>query len=347
MYDPTIRRFLSADPHVTDPLSGQSYNRYSYVVNNPTNLVDPTGFDWWDYGTGSWVSDGCFGQECGGGNAAATTPFDFGVGGYNGTIFHDTPSGTSGGAVAGGGYGAPLHASEKHRQMSLPTGPAAPAGEICGPAVKAGTGEGKEDVFAGGAATLDVPPPVPFPTTMGSALWNLKAFHGGDISPAGVVISTVRGFYDGVMVPVKDWAVDMHGDGRHRDHSEAMSGALGTVLLTAVMPGGATAAEAVPAITKGSQVTEEMIRAAMKDAPLLSQQVGGISLPQVQANVDKLIAGEVAPAIHVDAGMIVDGNHRYVAGRVFGLEPEIQPWAGGRPGWAVPWAEIFISQRAW
>jgi hypothetical protein len=126
-----------------------------------------------------------------------------------------------------------------------------------------------------------------------------------------------------------------------------MSGALGTVVLTAVMPGGATAAEAVPAITKGSQVTEEMIRAAMKDAPLLSQQVGGISLPQVQANVDKLIAGEVAPAIHVDAGMIVDGNHRYVAGRVFGLEPEIQPWAGGRPGWAVPWAEIFISQRAW
>ena len=63
MYDPTIRRFLSADPHVTDPLSGQSYNRYSYVVNNPTNLTDPTGFDWWDFGGGSWSSDGCLGQE--------------------------------------------------------------------------------------------------------------------------------------------------------------------------------------------------------------------------------------------------------------------------------------------
>jgi hypothetical protein len=141
MYDPTIRRFLSADPHVTDPLSGQSYNRYSYVVNNPTNLVDPTGFDWWDYGNGSWVSDGCFGQECGGGNAAETSPFDFGFGGYSKDPVSGTPSGTSGGAVAGGGFGAPLQASEKHRQMSLPTGPAAPAAAISGPQV---TGQSPE-----------------------------------------------------------------------------------------------------------------------------------------------------------------------------------------------------------
>jgi len=62
-YDPAMRRFLSADPHVTDPLLGQSYNCYSYVVNNLMNLVDPTGFDWYDFGGGSWVSDGCLGQE--------------------------------------------------------------------------------------------------------------------------------------------------------------------------------------------------------------------------------------------------------------------------------------------
>ncbi len=44
VYDPLTGRFLSADPFVQDPVNGQSYNRYSYVLNNPTNLTDPTGF---------------------------------------------------------------------------------------------------------------------------------------------------------------------------------------------------------------------------------------------------------------------------------------------------------------
>jgi RHS repeat-associated protein len=45
VYDPLIARFLSGDPHVTDPKNGQNYNRYSYVLNNPMNGTDPTGFD--------------------------------------------------------------------------------------------------------------------------------------------------------------------------------------------------------------------------------------------------------------------------------------------------------------
>ena len=45
VYDPYTARFLSADPYVQDPRNGQSYNRYSYVLNNPTNLTDPTGFE--------------------------------------------------------------------------------------------------------------------------------------------------------------------------------------------------------------------------------------------------------------------------------------------------------------
>lgn len=44
IYDPLIGRFLSADPILQDSMNGQSYNRYSYVMNNPTNLTDPTGF---------------------------------------------------------------------------------------------------------------------------------------------------------------------------------------------------------------------------------------------------------------------------------------------------------------
>ncbi|MBI3712208.1 MAG: hypothetical protein HY253_04485 [Burkholderiales bacterium] len=44
VYDPLVARFVSADPILQDPMNGQSYNRFSYVLNNPTNLTDPTGF---------------------------------------------------------------------------------------------------------------------------------------------------------------------------------------------------------------------------------------------------------------------------------------------------------------
>jgi RHS repeat-associated protein len=44
VYDPLIARFISADPIIQDPTHSQSYNRYTYVWNNPTNLTDPTGF---------------------------------------------------------------------------------------------------------------------------------------------------------------------------------------------------------------------------------------------------------------------------------------------------------------
>lgn len=42
--DSVIGRFLSADPYVQAPLSGQSLNRYSYVWNNPLSYTDPTGY---------------------------------------------------------------------------------------------------------------------------------------------------------------------------------------------------------------------------------------------------------------------------------------------------------------
>ena len=42
-YVPGLERFLSADTIVPDPADPQSFNRYSYVNNNPVNDVDPTG----------------------------------------------------------------------------------------------------------------------------------------------------------------------------------------------------------------------------------------------------------------------------------------------------------------
>ncbi len=42
-YDPQLGRFLQPDPFVQNPSSPQTLNRYTYVLNNPTNLTDPSG----------------------------------------------------------------------------------------------------------------------------------------------------------------------------------------------------------------------------------------------------------------------------------------------------------------
>ncbi|WP_437484568.1 RHS repeat-associated core domain-containing protein [Sorangium sp. So ce1014] len=42
--DPRIGRFLTTDPIVSIPSFGQSWNPYSYVLNNPLAYVDPSGF---------------------------------------------------------------------------------------------------------------------------------------------------------------------------------------------------------------------------------------------------------------------------------------------------------------
>ena len=43
IYDPALARFLQADPVVQFPADLQSWNRYSYVMNNPLAFTDPTG----------------------------------------------------------------------------------------------------------------------------------------------------------------------------------------------------------------------------------------------------------------------------------------------------------------
>jgi RHS repeat-associated protein len=43
LYDPLLGRFLSPDPYVQMPEFSQSFNRYSYCLNNPLKYTDPDG----------------------------------------------------------------------------------------------------------------------------------------------------------------------------------------------------------------------------------------------------------------------------------------------------------------
>lgn len=45
VYDARLGRFMSADPIVSSGDNLQAYNRYSYVLNNPLNATDPSGYE--------------------------------------------------------------------------------------------------------------------------------------------------------------------------------------------------------------------------------------------------------------------------------------------------------------
>jgi RHS repeat-associated protein len=44
LYDPRIARFTTTDPIIANVYNGQSFAAYSYVLNNPLTLIDPSGF---------------------------------------------------------------------------------------------------------------------------------------------------------------------------------------------------------------------------------------------------------------------------------------------------------------
>uniref|UniRef100_UPI0032B2DA7D RHS repeat domain-containing protein n=1 Tax=uncultured Sulfurimonas sp. TaxID=291845 RepID=UPI0032B2DA7D len=56
LYDPTIARFLSADSIIPYMYDTQSFNRYSYVRNNPLKYIDPSGH-WGISSIGSAISN--------------------------------------------------------------------------------------------------------------------------------------------------------------------------------------------------------------------------------------------------------------------------------------------------
>ena len=319
IFDPAQRRFISPDPLVARPMNAQSYNRYSYVYNNPLNLTDPSGF----CGRGGE-------EKCPDVDPKTTSCIDNPYADGCGPGSDDPPpSGSQPDREA-----APLHG----RPDSVPS-PGAYNGvhvPVLDAVVSSDAMGAKEPIDRNGGKFRDVSVYTP-QLSDSTIVWNIVR---NNFPP----VDWVRAAIEPVYTATSDWIEDAHpyGSHIHNDHSGAMTSAVGGAALPFLIPGEGMVAGALSEITAGNQVTEQMIRAAMKDAPLHSQQAGGISLRLVQEYVDKLIAGEVAPAIQVDGSIIVNGNHRYVSGRVFGLEPDVREYLGAR-GPVVPWSEIKIS----
>ncbi len=67
-YDPELGRFIQADTEIPDLSNPQSYNRYSYVMNDPLRYNDPSGH----YGVSDWWNDTKAGAGIVGGWASST-----------------------------------------------------------------------------------------------------------------------------------------------------------------------------------------------------------------------------------------------------------------------------------
>jgi RHS repeat-associated protein len=86
IYDPRLARFLSADQVVQAPWNLQSYNRYSYCMNNPLGYTDPTGY----FGIPGAIMGAIVGGAIGAGVAL-----------WQGKSGAEIASATAGGAVSG------------------------------------------------------------------------------------------------------------------------------------------------------------------------------------------------------------------------------------------------------
>ena len=62
IYDPNLGRFMSVDPFIQSPTNTQSINGYSYIMNNPINGNDSSGY-FSDYNDDGEEDDGMINQQ--------------------------------------------------------------------------------------------------------------------------------------------------------------------------------------------------------------------------------------------------------------------------------------------
>lgn len=88
--------------------------------------------------------------------------------------------------------------------------------------------------------------------------------------------------------------------------------------------------------------------ATLMASALLQTRQRAVSWPRVQRYANRLRNGEVPPPIRVDEdNVIVDGNHRYVAGMLMGRLPQTTQWPSGHKRPTIPWSEVKVDAVDW
>jgi hypothetical protein len=77
--------------------------------------------------------------------------------------------------------------------------------------------------------------------------------------------------------------------------------------------------------TKCQPATVPNIQAVLNGSPMMTLQPS-VSASAIQGLVSAIESGATLPPILVDGNVIVDGNHRYIAGLLCGKPSAIQPW---------------------
>ena len=102
----SVGRFLSADPVQPNAPGSQGFNRYAYVVNNPTTWTDPSGHTLVEYSIQSAGISGAVSGGVGFGVSWFTCTRDTTstglLGGFSGCVIRDTVAGGVGGVIGGG-----------------------------------------------------------------------------------------------------------------------------------------------------------------------------------------------------------------------------------------------------
>jgi len=120
VYDPLTAMFFSPDPYISSPEDWLSYNRYSYVLNNPFRYTDPSGnVPWFIFPTFSYsyyggLSVGVTGGIGipGGASIGGSVSYNFKHGNFSATANYSIAGAyayvgfdTKAGFIAGGGWG--------------------------------------------------------------------------------------------------------------------------------------------------------------------------------------------------------------------------------------------------